>query len=114
MKRIVIKDVIKTDLAVTAEKAQYLFDLLTRNIKDHQSVILDFTGVRILTTAFLNIAIGELYRIEKSKVLNKYIKFDTKSMTELQFSKIKMVMSNSKEKLSKREQDEIDEVILHG
>lgn len=114
MERIVIRDIIKTDLAVTADKAQYLFQLLASKIKEENPVLLDFTDIRILTTAFLNIAIGELYRVEKSEILNKYISFDMDTMTNLQFSKIKMVMSNSKEKLSKKQEEEIEEVILHG
>lgn len=113
-KGIVIKDIIKTDLAVPADKAQYLFQLLASKVKEENPVLLDFTDIRILTMAFLNIAIGELYRVEKSETLNKYISFDMDTMTNLQFSKIKMVMSNSKEKLSKKQEEEIEEVILHG
>lgn len=112
--RMIIKDFIKSDLAVTSDKAAHVFDYLSEKIKKNEPVLLDFTGISVLTTAFLNIAIGELYLLGSPEDLNKFIKFDPKTISNLQYSKIKLVMQNSKEKMTPGYQERIDEVTLNG
>ena len=61
MAHLVIKDIINSDLAVSTEKGNEVFELINQNLQDQQDVILDFEGITVLITAFLNAAIGKLY-----------------------------------------------------
>ena len=107
MERIVVRDIIKTELAVTSEKAEYLRSTFETKIKNKEPIIIDFSNIKNLTTAFLNVAIGELYRVGTPEELNKYIKIDGKTLTPVQFQKVKLVMDNSKRKISQKIIDEV-------
>lgn len=61
MAHLIIKDIINSDLAVSTEKGNQVFELIDSNLKANQQVILDFEGISVLITAFLNAAIGKLY-----------------------------------------------------
>lgn len=112
--RLVIQEILKTNLAVSADKAQYISKLLQEKIDEETPVILDFSGIRSLTTAFLNIAVGQIYgKLDKVKY-DKYVKVDRNSMSALQFNKYNLVLDNSKAKRSKDYSNKISEVILHG
>lgn len=110
MERIIVRDIIKTELAVTSDKAEYLKSIFESKIRNKESVIIDFSNIKNLTTAFLNVAIGELYKVGTPEELNKYIRIDGKTLTSVQFQKVKLVMDNSKRKIS---QETIDEVSLN-
>lgn len=47
---------------VDAEDGQKVFDLLVKAFADKKKVTLSFQNIEILTTAFLNTAVGQLYR----------------------------------------------------
>lgn len=111
VQKIIISDVLKTDLAVGDEKGKYIYSLLKKAFEEKKETIVDFSGITSLTTAFLNYAIGELYLLGNSDELNKYIKIDATTLTISQKKKVRMVMENSKNKIS---QTEIDEVTIHG
>lgn len=61
MAHLIIKDIINSDLAVSTEKGNQVFELIESNLKANEQVILDFEGISVLITAFLNAAIGKLY-----------------------------------------------------
>lgn len=71
-----IIDIIKTNFAVTTDDGDKIFDLLDQNFSNKTSVILDFEGITLMTTAFLNSSIGQLYSNNKysSEFLNKNLK----------------------------------------
>ena len=47
---------------VEAEDGQKVFDLITKAFSEDHKVVLSFQNVEMLTTAFLNTAIGQLYK----------------------------------------------------
>ncbi len=47
---------------VEAEDGQKIFELIKKSFKDDKKVTLSFQNVKMLTTAFLNTAIGQLYK----------------------------------------------------
>lgn len=111
MKIIPVKDVIGTPNASSKELAPKVYQLISESIDQKEKVIIDFSNIKTLTTAFVNVAIGQLYTKYAKSVLNEYILFNANELTETQRSKITEVMKNTKSKLS---QDKIDEVTLHG
>ncbi|ANI75102.1 STAS-like domain-containing protein [Staphylococcus aureus] len=98
MKSIEIKSVLNSNLAVTSDQAEIIYKLLSDSIKKGENIEVNFEGITVLTTAFLNAAIGRLYDIADSKQLNEYVKINTLHLNNSHFNKIKMVMSNSREK----------------
>lgn len=112
--RLVISDILKTSLAVSSEKAKYIAKLLEEKMESETPVVLDFTDIKSLTTAFLNIAVGQLYGNTEDSQYKKYIKIDESTMSEFQKRKYKLVLENSKEKRLEDYTRELSEVILHG
>lgn len=74
--QIKIQEIINTSFAVTTEDGNRIFDLLDRNFSKKNAVVLDFSGITLMTTAFLNSAIGQLYSNDKysSDFLNHNLK----------------------------------------
>lgn len=64
MENITIKivNVIGDVYGVEAEDGQKVFDLVIKAFNDRKQVTLSFQNIEMLTTAFLNTAIGQLYK----------------------------------------------------
>jgi hypothetical protein len=76
MDELFVKDIIESDIAVATDAGDKLFDVIVSLLNDKKPVVLDFNGINILTTAFLNAAIGQLYNNDQfsSEFLNDYLK----------------------------------------
>lgn len=76
--RIIIKDTINTDFAVSTDNGNEIFKLLNDNLSKGNTVLLDFGGITLMTTAFLNAAIGQLYSTSQfnSDFLNDKLKIE--------------------------------------
>ena len=102
IRNIRIRDYLNSQMAVSTEKAEAIFNECKRSIENGESVDLNFDGVKLIITAFLNIAIGKLYGLEIEYVkIDKYLIFSntTPSIDEM----LKRVMENSKKFYSNRE-----------
>lgn len=111
MQTIYVEKEIKTPLAVTSAKAKYIQKLLLKAVDDEERVEVDFSNINTLTTAFLNVAIGDLYAKYDSDTLNKFIIINGKSLTALQREKVKLVMQNAKNKLTN---EQVDKELYNG
>ncbi|WP_164507530.1 STAS-like domain-containing protein [Lacticaseibacillus songhuajiangensis] len=105
-KTLIVKDVIQSNLAVSPEDGSNVFSILESSIKQKHLMHVDFSGLQTVTTAFLNAAIGDLYANQDRDTLNKFIKIDGQTLTNLQRQKVQLVMENARTRLSN---DEIDE-----
>lgn len=76
MKHLVIKDIINSELAVSTENGIKVFELVDSYLQRKEKVELDFSGITIMITAFLNAAIGSLYSNKEytGEFLNEYLK----------------------------------------
>lgn len=101
MKDIKIHEIIGSNIAVTAKSGQEVFKVIKQYISDNTAVILDFTGIDTLTTAFLNTAIGQLYDLKSGNELRELVKLQKDTISESHRKKIVLVLSNSKEKRDK-------------
>ncbi|GKT04486.1 STAS-like domain-containing protein [Furfurilactobacillus entadae] len=106
MNTIIIKQEIGTSIAASAETAQDIFKELKNYYDRKESVVVDFSDLSTITTAFLNASIGDLYTLGTPEDLNKYIHISSKTLTPLQFKKVKLVMDNAKTKLSEQDFNE--------
>lgn len=69
-----VKEIIKTDMAVSVEDGDLLFEKIVEYVKNDINIELDFSELDLITTAFLNNAFGKLYSIFSPDTLNKHIK----------------------------------------
>ncbi len=68
-----IKDIISRETAVSSDDGDIVFNRIIECINEKSIAELDFSEITILTTAFLNSAIGQLYNKFSSEQLNKTI-----------------------------------------
>ncbi|MBJ7675562.1 STAS-like domain-containing protein [Weissella confusa] len=93
-----VSNVINSEIAVTNSDARTLFDLIQTNINNNVVSILDFSDIQTLTTAFLNISIGNLYSIAEPDDLSNLVQIDPEAIKPLQYEKVIEVIQNAKQK----------------
>lgn len=72
---LVIKDIIGSQVASDNEQGDLIFDKITNGIENDERVIfIDFADLKLITTAFLNNAIGKLYKKYKRDQLSDRLK----------------------------------------
>ncbi|MDQ1160113.1 hypothetical protein QE422_000481 [Chryseobacterium sp. SORGH_AS 447] len=69
-----VKDIIDSELAVSADDGNKVFENINTAFQNNLIVELDFKGITIMITAFLNSAIGRLYENYKGDFLNNNLK----------------------------------------
>lgn len=74
MEEIMVKNLIETDLAVSVEDGDILFEKIVLYLNDKKDIVLDFSDLDLITTAFLNNAFGKLYSVFDAETLNEHIK----------------------------------------
>lgn len=75
--RINIFNEVEGRAAVSAEDGEAIFEKLNQALKNNKTVVLDFLNVEIITAAFLNTAVGSLYKEEYTpEFLNNSIKVE--------------------------------------
>lgn len=65
MTHLFVKELIGTDLAVSTENGQKVYEIIEENLDKSQQIVLDFDGISLIITAFLNAAIGSLFKNQK-------------------------------------------------
>jgi len=60
--KINIINVVGNAFCVEADDGQKVFELIVKAFRENKKVVLSFLNVQMLTTAFLNTAIGQLYK----------------------------------------------------
>lgn len=78
MKHLIIKDIINSELAVSTENGEKVFEIVDSYLMNKEKVELDFAGITIMITAFLNAAIGKLYGKKEytPEFLNEFLKLE--------------------------------------
>lgn len=112
--KIKITDYISLNKGITPDEAEPIYNMEMDAFSDGQRVILDFDGVEMLTTAFLNVVIGNLYKDYNSEELKTMLRFE--HLDEATAIRIKKVTTNAKSFYS-NEKDyskTIEEVINEG
>ena len=101
MDKLIVKEVIGSASASSPNKAKLLLNTLRDAVASKRTTSIDFSGLSIITTAFMNTSIGRLYSLYDVNELDKYIRLDTSSLPPLQKERIQLVIENAKQRLSK-------------
>lgn len=101
--QIIITKIINTNFAVTTEDGNSIFQLLSSNFNVGKNIVLDFEGINLMTTAFLNAAIGQLYSNNSysSDFLNKNLELINVQDTDKHL--FPMVVKRAKEYFENKE-----------
>lgn len=99
-----VKDLIKIDFAVTTDDGDSVFKVLDHHFQNGEKITLDFSEISILTTAFLNAAIGQLYSKYTSEVISTYLGLDKISNSDLLL--VKTVVQRAKEYFANKKEFE--------
>ncbi len=68
---------------VEAEDGQKVYELITKVLTEGRNVTLSFLNVEMLTTAFLNTAIGQLYRDFPEEIIREKLRVENLSQSGL-------------------------------
>jgi len=80
--------------AIEATEGQKVFSMIKKAFEENRKVVLSFLNIKILTTAFLNTAIGELYKDFSEEFIKQNLKIET--MNESGIIKLKKVVDTAK------------------
>ncbi|WP_282074011.1 STAS-like domain-containing protein [Polaribacter atrinae] len=102
--QILIKDIISKSFAVSTEDGDKIFSILNENFINKEKVALDFKGITLMTTAFLNAAIGQLYSNNKyssiflnESLILQNVEDQDKHLFKLVVNRAKEYFANKKE-----------------
>ena len=88
-------EVIGNPWCVASDSGQKVYERLAAALKEEISVTLSFRNVTILTSAFLNAAIGQLYGTFKEEEIRKLLK--VKDMENDDLALLKRVVDTAKQ-----------------
>lgn len=75
-KKLIVSEIVDGDSAVWTHAGTLVYKQLEEALSKKETVVLDFNGVEMMTTAFLNAAIGQLYSKYSSDELNRWLKLE--------------------------------------
>ena len=92
---LMIKDIIGSDIASDNEQGDLIFDEIVSGVDNHEKqIFLDFSDLKLITTAFLNNAIGKLYKKYSMQELKGLLKLkNIKNKNDLEL--LRLVVLNA-------------------
>jgi len=81
--RINIINIVGDALCIEAESGEKVFQLIKKILQENKKVTLSFLNIKMLTTAFLNTAIGKLYKDFSEDKIRDNIKIEDISQNGL-------------------------------
>lgn len=89
-----IINVVGDSYCIEAEDGEKVFALISKALAENKKVILSFLNIDMLTTAFLNTAIGQLYRDFSEEKIKEYL--SVKDMSQNALNSLKRVVDTAK------------------
>lgn len=107
-----IRDIIGGNAAFTPSAGDKVFSQIHTLLQKGEDTTLNFTGVGLITTAFLNAALGQLYAHYQSDFLNQHLKLESVASDDA--VRIRLVLDRAKEYFADKEKFEQDRNSLFG
>lgn len=89
-----IFNIVGSGLCVDAQDGDSVFKVISRALQQNQSVVISFKNVDMLTTAFLNTAIGQLYRDFSEEHIRNFL--DVADITDSDLASLRRVVEGAK------------------
>lgn len=106
--RLKISDFTKSHRAVSAKDGNLVYESIISNFEVKTPVILDFSGIELIITAFLNNCIGRLYFSYSSEQIKELLRIENLDPSEV--SLLKLVIDRAKDRFEKKYPENIDEI----
>lgn len=90
---ILVYDIINDDSALTPKSGDIVFNKVVESLKDKNKTVVSFDGIKYITTAFLNAAIGQLYSKFDSAFLNEFLQVN---ISEADLPLLQRVLQNAR------------------
>lgn len=103
-----IKSFTDSHLAVSAKQGSKIYEELYTSIKNEKNIVLDFEGIELIITAFLNASIGKLYSEFTSEEIRKYLTIENLDPTETEL--LKLVLEHAKDRFNKHYPENYDNI----
>ena len=110
MTKIKISDITNSKLAVSAADGDLVFDKVVEAIDKGEKVILDFAGIDLTITAFMNASIGKLYGKYKTETIRELLDIINLQNEEKQL--LRIVIESAKMRFNKTYPTSLDNVDL--
>ena len=81
--KINIINIVGSPYCVEADDGQKIYNLIVKSFNDNKKVVLSFLNVELLTTAFLNTAIGQLYKDFSEDFIREHLNIEEMSQSGL-------------------------------
>lgn len=75
-KKVNISEVIKKSQALSAEDAKLVFDQINECFGKKESIIVDFSNLSLVVSAFMNKAFGDLYGKYSETFVKEHLRFE--------------------------------------
>ncbi len=92
--RIEIINIVGSEYCIEAEDGQLVYEQIRKAIDNGNKIILSFNNVEILTTSFLNTAVGQLYKEYKDEQVKEIMSVENMSPSDQ--AKLKRVNDTAK------------------
>lgn len=92
--KIKVSSLIGSQLCVSAEDGQRLFEKIQYLVEKKENVIVSFENVEMLISLFLNVAIGQLYESFSEDVIREHLKVE--GLCDDDMMLLKQVVDNAK------------------
>ncbi|ODS34760.1 MAG: hypothetical protein SCARUB_00020 [Candidatus Scalindua rubra] len=102
--KIIIFEHIGSSAAVSTDDGELLFERVIKALENDVRVILDFNNIELITSTFLNAAIGQLYSKYDSPFLRNHLKVNNLSNEDLNL--LKKVVDRAKDYFKDKERME--------
>lgn len=113
MNNIKINDFVSLNQGITSEEGQPIYNMIIGLLSQGEEATLDFEGVTFLTTAFLNVVIGTLYKDYTGEQLQA--RLHIVNANDDTMTRIKKVTDNAKSFYSDEEKfNQTIEEVLNG
>ncbi|RKQ43080.1 uncharacterized protein DUF4325 [Roseivirga pacifica] len=103
-----ITDITHSKRAISAADGEVLFDKIKSHIDKKEKVVLDFSGIELTITAFLNSSIGKLYSLYSSDEIKEHL--DIKNLPNEEISLLKLVIDRAKQRFTKEYPSDLDSI----
>lgn len=87
--------------AISVDDGTNVFNLISKSINENLKVVLDFKNINLITSPFLNAAIGQLYGVFDEEVIKNHLNIINPS--EIHLETFKRVVERAREYFKNKE-----------
>lgn len=110
MRAIRITDITKSHLAVSAADGEKVFELVVESFDRDEEIMLDFDGIKLTITAFMNAGIGKLYGKYDGSTIRRLL--DIKNLQQEETQLLKLVIDRAKKRFDKTYPESLNNIDL--